>query len=174
MSPFHCKLAEAATGSGGVCGSSFLNRIFAKYLRKKFKDHPSWESSFMVDALNDFEVKIKRDFTGEGNEGYTIRILGLDLSERHGVYCRNILTLGTAELRENVFDEVIIKVQGLVRDQIANTSGTVKAILLAGGFGQNRYLQKKPREIQSVVKHKIILEQIDSWQVPWGGHPSKP
>ncbi|OKL64061.1 hypothetical protein UA08_00165 [Talaromyces atroroseus] len=162
MSPFHCKLAEAAAGSGGLCGSSFLNRIFEKYLQRKFKDYPEWEPSFTIDALNEFEERTKRDFTGEGNEEYNIRIPGLVLSERHGIYNRNVLTLTTRELRKNIFDEVVFKVQGLVRDQIANTNGTVKAVLLAGGFGQNHYLQKKLKEIDIVVKDKIRVEQIDN------------
>ncbi|PVH67866.1 hypothetical protein DL98DRAFT_600035 [Cadophora sp. DSE1049] len=132
MNPFHCKLAGAATGSGGLCGSGFLNRIFEKYLEDKLKDYQGWDPSFMVDAMRAFENRIKPDFTGESKDEHYIRIQGLVPSERHGVE-RNFLTLTTTELREKVFDEVITKIQGLVRDQIAHTNGTVKEVLLAGG-----------------------------------------
>lgn len=166
MVPFHCKLAGAATGSGGLCGSSFLNRIFEKYLQDKFRGYHGWHESYMVDASKVFEERIKPNFTGESRDDHVIRIQGLVPSAHHGVE-RNFLTLTTTELRENVFDEVITKIQGLVRDQIAHTNGTVKEVLLAGGFGKNPYLKKKLEEIDSVVRQNIGVQQIENRQVLW-------
>lgn len=157
----HCKLAGAATGSGGLCGSNFLNRIFQAYLQRKFREYRGWDPEFMIEASRSFEDRIKPNFTGESTEDYIIRIQGLVESRRHGVY-RNFMTLTTQELRVHVFDEVISKVQGLVRDQISNTHGPVKAVLLAGGFGKNPYLKKKLEEIDSVVRNRIKVQLIEN------------
>jgi hypothetical protein len=160
MEPY-IKLAGAATGSGGLCGSSFLNRIFAKYLDDKLRDYRGgWDESWLNHAVNDFEEKIKPNFTGDGKRDHRIIIGGLEPSARHGIV-GNLLILTNKELRENVFDKVITKVQGLVRDQIANTNGRVKRVLLAGGFGRNPYLKKKLQEIESVERQKIQVKVID-------------
>ncbi|XMA20046.1 hypothetical protein WAI453_012837 [Rhynchosporium graminicola] len=158
--PFHCKLSGAATGSGGLCGSIFLNRIFEAYLEKKLRDYPYWEASFMIDALKDFEERIKPNFNGENKEGYNIRIGGLIKSERHGID-KNFLSLTTKELRQNVFEEVISKIQGLVRDQIAQTRGSVKEVILAGGFGNNPYLKKRLEKIDLVVNQGIKVQHFE-------------
>jgi hypothetical protein len=164
MKPY-IKLAGAGTGSGGLCGSSFLNRIFAKYLKDKLRDYRGgWDQLCLNEAMKAFEEKIKPDFTGDGEDEHDIMIRGLKASARHGI-SENFLTLTNEELRENVFDEVISKVRGLVRDQIANTKGRVKAVLLAGGFGRNPYLKMKLQEIDSVVKQKIQVQQIENRQV---------
>ncbi|KAF2445472.1 putative Hsp70 family chaperone [Karstenula rhodostoma CBS 690.94] len=159
--PIHCKLAGAATGSGGLCGSNFLNRIFQAYLEKKLKEYHGWNPDFMIEASRVFEDKIKPNFTGESRDEHIIRIQGLAESRRHGVF-RNFLTLTTEELRKYVFDEVISKVEGLVRDQINNTRGPVTAVLLAGGFGKNPYLKKRLEQIDAVVRKKIKVQLIDN------------
>lgn len=157
--PLQCKLAGAAPGCGGLCGSNFLNRVFEAYLQKKFEDYPGWDLDFMNDALRAFEERIKPHFSGTSRDEYIIRIQGLAESRRHGVY-RNFLTFSTDELCKNVFDEVISKVQGLVHDQINNTHGPVTAVLLAGGFGKNPYLKQRLQEIDVVVKNKIKVQLI--------------
>ncbi|KAF9732889.1 hypothetical protein PMIN06_007483 [Paraphaeosphaeria minitans] len=157
----HCKLAGAATGSGGLCGSSFLNRIFQSYLEKKLEDYSGWEPDFMTEALRAFEDHIKPEFTGDRQDEKFIRIHGLKESKRHGV-AKHILILKTEELRKHVFDEVISKVEGLVRDQINNTRRPVKAVLLAGGFGNNPYLKRRLEQNDAVVRNKIRVQLIEN------------
>ncbi|QKX64444.1 uncharacterized protein TRUGW13939_11618 [Talaromyces rugulosus] len=159
--PLCRKLEMAATPSGGLYGSIFLNRIFEKYLQEKFADYPGWEPSFIEESLRKFEEVIKPEFTGENVEDASVWIEGLVPSRRHGVK-KNLFTFTTAELRENVFDEVITKVQGLVRDQISHTKGKVNSVILAGRFGRNLYLKKKIEETDNVIKDGIIVEQIDN------------
>lgn len=160
----HCRLAGAATGSGGICGSNFLNRIFEAYLENKLRHYPHWRPGYMADATKEFEQRIKPHFTGEkvGNEH--IRIQGLVANRRYGVG-DNYLFLTTAELREHVFDEVIFKVRDLVRDQIKNTPPDVTAVLLAGGFGKNPYLKKKLEQIDLVIQNGtrvIVIDESDT------------
>lgn len=41
---------EAASGTGGLCGSSFLNRIFEQYLLERFEDNDGWEDEVLEDV----------------------------------------------------------------------------------------------------------------------------
>lgn len=111
--------------------------------------------------MDEFEKRIKAEFTGDDEDTYTIMVHGLSDSRAHGII-GSTLELPGKELRVNVFDEVITKIQGLVRDQIANTSGDVKAILLAGGFGQSAYLKLQLELVPAVVRNRIRVEQIEN------------
>jgi hypothetical protein len=155
-------LTGAAKGSGGLCGSSFLNRIFAKHLDRKLRDYPGkWDSGWRNHAVEEFERRIKPEFTGDDDETYTIMVHGLQDSRSHGI-SGGTLQLSGKELRRHVFDEVITKIQGLVADQIANTSKPVKAVLLAGGFGRNTYLKHKLEQIPSVKEQRIRIQHIEN------------
>ncbi|CAI6334531.1 unnamed protein product [Periconia digitata] len=160
----HCKLAGAAPGSGGLCGSNFLNRIFETYLENKLKNYRHWKPAYMLEASKAFEERIKPQFTGQKVGNDHIRIHGLVESKHHGVG-ENYLFLTTKELRENVFDEVVLKIKKLVRDQIKNTKPTVTAVLLAGGFGKNPYLKKRLEEIEMVSRNEtkvVVVENSDT------------
>lgn len=155
-------LAGAGKGSGGLCGSSFLNRIFAKYLQDKMRSYTGgWDQGALKYAMDEFERKIKREFTNDDEETYTIMMRGLPDSRQHGLNAGNLVLSGK-ELRKYVFDPVISNVMGLVRDQINNTTGHVKAILLAGGFGQSYYLQQQLKQIRSVKDHKIPIWPVEN------------
>ena len=41
------KITEASPGSGSLCGSSFLNRIFQKFLKDKFQSDPTWDDDVL-------------------------------------------------------------------------------------------------------------------------------
>ncbi|KAH8690252.1 hypothetical protein BGW36DRAFT_433204 [Talaromyces proteolyticus] len=127
-------LAGAGKRSGGLRGSSFLNRIFANCLQHKLRDYyGGWDQGFLDYAVDEFERRIKTEFTGDGDNGtYTIMVHGLADSHRHRIIGCS-LELSVKELRENVFKEAIAKIQGLVRNQIATTnSAIVRGALIAG------------------------------------------
>lgn len=44
------RIAEAAPGSGSACGSTFLNRIFQKYLKDKLGDDPDWDDDVVEEV----------------------------------------------------------------------------------------------------------------------------
>lgn len=158
--PVQCRLAGAAVGSGSLCGSNFLNRIFQAYLQEKLKTYPGWTPDCMIEATRMFEERIKPNFTGSGNEK-TIKLQGLKASRAHGIES-NLLVLTTEELRVNVFDKVISKIEGLVSDQINNTQGPVTAVLLAGGFGKNPYLKRRLEKIETVKQNGIKVQLIEN------------
>ncbi len=138
----------------------FLNRIFEKYLKDKLEDCSSWKSDFMIDALRAFETRVKPNFSGQNREPHLVRIQGLKPSARHGIR-RNILELTDDELRVNVFDKVFDKIEALVRDQIINTDGSVKEIVLAGGLGRNPYLKRKLQNLPCVAVPKITVSAFE-------------
>ena len=44
------QIAEAAPGSGSSCGSTFLNRIFQKFLTEKLGDDPNWDEEVLEEV----------------------------------------------------------------------------------------------------------------------------
>jgi len=44
------QIAEASPGSGSLCGSSFLNRIFQKLLFDKFRNEPAWDNDVLEEV----------------------------------------------------------------------------------------------------------------------------
>ena len=49
------KITEASPGSGSLCGSTFLNRIFQKFLRDKFENDPTWDED-VLEEVQSFPV----------------------------------------------------------------------------------------------------------------------
>ena len=44
------QIAEAAPGSGSSCGSTFLNRIFQKFLADILKSDPNWDEEVLEEV----------------------------------------------------------------------------------------------------------------------------
>lgn len=66
------QVEEAAMGSGRICGSTFLNRIFQHFLVEKLGLNEEWDDEVVEDAMKRFELVTKKVFRGELNEEYVI------------------------------------------------------------------------------------------------------
>lgn len=44
------KISEAAPGSGSACGSTFLNRIFQKFLKDKLSEDQNWDDEVLEEV----------------------------------------------------------------------------------------------------------------------------
>ena len=66
------KVREAASGSGRLCGSTFLNRIFQKYLIEKLSLNDEWDEEVVEDAMKRFDLVTKKAFKGDTNEEFII------------------------------------------------------------------------------------------------------
>ena len=151
-------IREAASRTGDLCGSSFLNSIFRKFLEDRFKDDEDWDSDTMEDAMQRFEKKTKREFYGEDTD-FIIPVPGLQDDTKKGVK-RGKLRLTLKEMLA-IFEPVVQPITVLVMNQIKATGKPVKAVLLVGGFGQSPYLK---RMIQNVVGPKIeVLQPAHGW-----------
>ncbi len=139
------RLREAARGEGGLCGSIFLNRIFAKYLDDKFANFQGWkeDSNYQIDAMKAFNDDIKKNFMGDIHREYRIPARGLKKPEL-GIYS-GTLKISGQDIKD-VFEPVIMEVLRLVRTQIQKTGRTVTAVLMAGGFGSSAYLRARIQE----------------------------
>lgn len=52
------KVKEAAGGTGGLCGSTFLNRRFAEFLTTKFGEEPGWDEEILAEAMERFDTVV--------------------------------------------------------------------------------------------------------------------
>lgn len=137
------KVAEAATGSGRLCGSTFLNRIFQKFIVDKLSLNEEWDEEVVEDAMKRFDLVTKKAFRGGANEEFIIPVPGLADDPSQGVR-RGKFKMSGADVKK-IFDPVVEEVVALVRGQITATNKKVKAVLMVGGFGQNAYLREQVR-----------------------------
>lgn len=56
------EVKEAAEGSGGFCGSSFLNRRFKAFLTNRLGKEPNWDGEVLDEALERFESTVRNTF----------------------------------------------------------------------------------------------------------------
>lgn len=151
------KISEAAAGSGAACGSTFLNRIFRKYLENNFSENDGWDDDTLEEALDRFETIAKRKFNGD-QEDIVIPVPGLTNDRSKGIM-RGKLTMSASTLR-GIFEPIVTTITAMVMAQI-RLSGDVKAVLLVGGFGQSPYLRES---IRKVVGASIpVMQPAKGW-----------
>jgi molecular chaperone DnaK (HSP70) len=49
------KVKEAASGTGGLCGSTFLNRRFGEFLTNKLENVDGWDDELLAEAMERFD-----------------------------------------------------------------------------------------------------------------------
>lgn len=156
---------ETATGTGGLCGSSFLDIAFEEYIRERMgltaytamkqRDARVWQT-----ALRYFEDFIKRRFSGSEDTNYNIPLPGLPNDATTGIE-DGYLVLTPREVQK-IFDPIVDQVIALVQGQVHGIRAgaeTVDGIILVGGFGQSSYLYSRLSEHFSVD----ILRPSDAW-----------
>ncbi|KAF4500174.1 hsp70 [Fusarium agapanthi] len=156
------EVQEAAPGSGALCGSTFLNMRFSKFLQSKLGKEEGFDDEILAEALDVFENKVKRQFAFnvEPDETYNIPVAGLANNNSLGI-SRGRFALKASDVNE-IFEPVVLEVIRLVKDQITAGNVPVQAILLVGGFGSSNYLKERLRAaIDSSVR---ILQPPNAWQ----------
>ncbi|KAF4626038.1 hypothetical protein G7Y89_g12118 [Cudoniella acicularis] len=154
------QVKEAAGGTGGLCGSIFLNRAFAKFLTTKLRGEDGWDDEILSEAMDRFDSVIKKQYSPatEDEDGYTILVPGLANNPKLGIR-RGRFTIKPAEMRA-IFEPVINKIVVLVKDQIKASNRLIRAVLLVGGFGQNTYLKERLRTSVNGVE---VLQPPNAW-----------
>ncbi|MCJ1392989.1 hypothetical protein MMC18_005861 [Xylographa bjoerkii] len=158
------KVNEASPGTGGLCGSTYLNRIFKEFLTAKLGSNHQWDDEVLEDALNRFELVTKRAFTGNPEENFTIPVPGLVDDPVQGVRRGRFILKGTDIV--NIFGPVLPEIIALVKGQIASTRRHVKAVLLVGGFGQSVYLRESLRSALGTSTE--VLSPPNGYENPMG------
>jgi molecular chaperone DnaK (HSP70) len=147
------KIIEAAEGTGDLCGSSFVNRVFRKWFTDRFSGHEGYGEDTLEAAMERFETITKRKFSG-GPENFILPVPGL-VDDPIKRVRRQRLTMTLADLTA-VFEVVVPVVTSLVTAQIKKTAKPIKAVLMVGGFGQSPYLREM---IKKVVGPKVTVIQ---------------
>ncbi|KAL4960816.1 Hsp70 family protein [Aspergillus stella-maris] len=155
------QVEEVTTGTGGPCGSTFLNRRFADFLTRKLGREDGWDDEVLQEAMERFDSVIKKQYspTIDGNAGYTIPVPGLANNSALNIR-RGKVTIAPEDMHF-IFEPVILKVIKYVQDQIAACGDTeIRAVLLVGGFGQNSYLKERLRD---ALKSVEVLQPPNAW-----------
>ncbi|KAK4214464.1 hypothetical protein QBC37DRAFT_149989 [Rhypophila decipiens] len=143
------RVEESAVGTGGLCGSAFLNYRFEEFVRTrlgasrfdemKVKKGKTWQM-----GLRYFEEFVKRNFNEDEHQEINIPFPGLPDDEEVGLDS-GFLVMTAAQIKE-IFEPVIKEVCDLVQGQVDTLrakGGTVSGIILVGGFGQSDYLYQR-------------------------------
>jgi molecular chaperone DnaK (HSP70) len=140
------RVEESAVGTGGLCGSAFINYAFEEHVRgrigeerfdeMKLKKAKTWQM-----ALKYFEEFVKRNFNEEEHQEVNVPFPGLPDNEEAGIDS-GFMVMKAEQIKE-IFEPVVKKVCDLVQGQvdgIREKGGIVSGIILVGGFGQSNYL----------------------------------
>ncbi|KAF4418238.1 Heat shock 70 kDa protein 12A [Colletotrichum fructicola] len=143
------KVEESAVGTGGLCGSAFLNYRFEEHVKNKLghtrfdemmhKKQKTWQM-----GLRYFEEFVKRNFNEDEHQEVNVPFPGLPDDEEAGLDC-GFMIMTAAEIKE-IFEPVVKEVCDLVQGQvdgIRQAGGVVSGIVLVGGFGQSDYLYRR-------------------------------
>ncbi|KAK1077163.1 hypothetical protein LTR33_008322, partial [Friedmanniomyces endolithicus] len=146
------RVEESAVGTGGLCGSAFLNYRFQDHVKSRIgaeryenmreKKPKTWQM-----GLRYFEEFVKRNFNEEEHSEVNVPFPGLPDDEEAGLDS-GFLILSAAQVK-TIFEPVIAHVIELVEgqvDAIKSKSGLVSGIILVGGFGQSNYLYTRLKQ----------------------------
>ncbi|OHF00673.1 hypothetical protein CORC01_03990 [Colletotrichum orchidophilum] len=159
------EVQEAAPGSGALCGSTFLNMRFAKFLKAKLGKEDGFDDEIMAEAMEHSltnGAQVKRQFTlgAAPDDTYTIPVGGLANNKELGIN-RGRFSLKASDL-QTIFEPVVLECIKLVKDQITASNVPIRAILLVGGFGASNYLKERLRN--AIDKSIQIMQPPNAWQ----------
>ncbi|KAI1781160.1 actin-like ATPase domain-containing protein [Hypoxylon cercidicola] len=143
------RVEESAVGTGGLCGSAFLNYRFEEHVKSrlghsrfeemKLKKGKTWQM-----GLRYFEEFVKRNFNEDEYQEVNVPFPGLPDDEEARIDSGFLVM--TAEEVKGIFEPVVKEVCDLVQGQVdglRGKGGIVSGIILVGGFGQSDYLYRR-------------------------------
>ncbi|KAG6038533.1 hypothetical protein E4U41_004101 [Claviceps citrina] len=143
------RVEESAVGTGGLCGSAFLNYRFEEHVRDRlgqarFDDMKAKKQRTWQTALKNFEEFVKRNFNEDMHQEVNVPFPGLPDDQEAGLDCGFLVM--TAQQIKDIFEPVVKEVCDLVQGQVEGLrakGGIVSGIVLVGGFGQSDYLYRR-------------------------------
>lgn len=81
------EVQEATPGTGALCGSTFLNLRFKKFLTSRLGKQAGFDDEVMTEAMEKFEKTVKRQFTMSAapDDTYIIPVGGLANNKALGI-----------------------------------------------------------------------------------------
>ncbi|KYK58469.1 hypothetical protein DCS_05485 [Drechmeria coniospora] len=146
------RVEESAVGTGGLCGSAFLNYRFEEHVRNRlgqarFDEMKTRKGRTWQMGLKYFEEFVKRNFNEDEYQEVNVPFPGLPDDEEAGLDS-GFLIMTAAEVK-NIFEPVVKEVTDLVSGQVESLrakGGVVSGIVLVGGFGQSNYLYRRLKQ----------------------------
>ncbi|KAF5615457.1 hsp70 [Fusarium tjaetaba] len=158
------RVEESAVGTGGLCGSAFLNYRFEEHVRgrlgqTRFDEMKAKKGKTWQMGLRYFEEFVKRNFNEDEHQEVNVPYVypntylvlanlpsfpGLPDDEDAGLDSGFLVM--TAEQVKDIFEPVVKEVCDLVQGQVTglrSKGGIVSGIVLVGGFGQSDYLYRR-------------------------------
>lgn len=174
------RIEESAVGTGGLCGSAFLNYRFEDHVRERvgverYNHMREKKPKTWMMGLRYFEEFVKRNFNEEEHSEVNVPFPGLPDDEEAGLDSGFLIM--SAEQVKGIFEPVIQQVIELVEGQvqaIKARDGVVSGIILVGGFGQSNYLytrlkqhfnQAPPPPYTEQPSHEVALAQQPNVEV---------
>ncbi|KAK0613320.1 hypothetical protein B0T14DRAFT_438063 [Immersiella caudata] len=155
------EVEEATAGTGGLCGSSFLNRRFVSFLKNRIGHLDGFDDELLAEAVDKFEKTVKRQFTANArpNDSFAIPVGGLQDKPELGIR-RGRFALKASDLHA-IFEPVVQEVIQLVKQQISDCKIPIRGVLMVGGFGASNYLKERLRN--AIDKKIIVLQPPNAW-----------
>ncbi|KAL2179850.1 uncharacterized protein P884DRAFT_275453 [Thermothelomyces heterothallicus CBS 202.75] len=143
------RVEESAVGTGGLCGSAFLNYRFEEHVKNRigqsrFDEMKTKKAKTWQMGLRYFEEFVKRNFNEDEHQEVNVPFPGLPDDEEAGLDSGFLVM--TAEQIKDIFEPVVKEVCDLVQGQVDTLrakGGIVSGIILVGGFGQSDYLYRR-------------------------------
>ncbi|KAL7276607.1 hypothetical protein RUND412_000411 [Rhizina undulata] len=160
-------VSEVVAGSGGLCGSVFVNEMFEEHIRKLLGNNTinNMKPVAKREMMRQWEDKVKFTFADAGNvEYFDVYIPGVPDDEEKGLEA-GFLSLSRKDVK-NIFDPVIDRIVALVAEQILkvrNKGANVSAVLLVGGFGASEYLEKRLSEQKFFGGKVQVMRPMNAW-----------
>lgn len=85
------QIREAASGTGGLCGSTFLNRRFGEYLEGKLKKESGWDAEVLAEAMERFDSVVSRQLSPQSIKYCKLQMLTATDQEAVYSYPRRLL-----------------------------------------------------------------------------------
>jgi molecular chaperone DnaK (HSP70) len=140
------RVEESAVGTGGLCGSAFLNYRFEDFVKNRIgvTRWKNMKEKTRMMGWQYWDEFVKRNFNDERPEEVNIPFPGLADDEEAGIDS-GFLIMTADEIRQ-IFEPIVREVCDLVEGQvqgIRSKGGKVSGIVLVGGFGQSNYLYNR-------------------------------
>ncbi|KAG9681990.1 actin-like ATPase domain-containing protein, partial [Aureobasidium melanogenum] len=173
------RVEESAVGTGGLCGSAFLNYRFEEHVKERLgtdrythmrnKKPKTW-----MMGLKYFEEFVKRNYNEDENQEVNVPFPGLPDDEEAGIDS-GFMVMSSQQVKaifDPVIDEVLKLLDGQV-DAIRNKGDTVSGIILVGGFGQSDHLYNRLKSHFNTATSPAVAEK-DELQVQVQQHEYPP
>ncbi|KAK3805241.1 MAG: hypothetical protein JOS17DRAFT_49010 [Linnemannia elongata] len=154
------RLSEVTKGHGASCGSIFIDMNFRNLLIQKFgRSWAKFPKGIVPQLIETFAYQLKPHFDGVEDQYLALprsdcfdQIEDLGAIGIDGGYMR----LKASELKETVFEPVVLKVLKLIQEQLI-AAKECSAIFLVGGFGASNYLLTRVKqEFSGMVKTTAV------------------